>query len=202
MSWTEYGALLVLAAAMSFTPGPNTTLSAALGANFGFRAALRFCVAVPAGWLMLLVICGAGVGALVLAVPVLRGALLALGVGYLLWLAWRLWGAGVLGEARAPARVGFVQGMALQFVNVKAWMLAMAMSAGWVAVPGADMPQVVLRLAIVGGTMVLFALASNSTYAAIGALLRQWLGQGRRLLWFNRALALALGATALWMLRV
>jgi len=38
-------------------------------------------------------------------------------------------------------------------------------------------------------------------YASTGALLRQWLARGRRLLWFNRAMALVLALTALWMLR-
>ena len=48
--------------------------------------------------------------------------------------------------------------------------------------------------------MMAFAFASNLTYAAAGALLRHWLAQGRRLLWFNRVMALALVATAAWML--
>ena len=50
MSSTELTALLLLCTAMSFTPGPNTTLSAALAANFGFRRALRFVLAVAVGW--------------------------------------------------------------------------------------------------------------------------------------------------------
>ena len=44
-------ALLLFCTAMSFSPGPNTTLSTALAANGGLRPALRFCLAVPAGWL-------------------------------------------------------------------------------------------------------------------------------------------------------
>ena len=47
--------------------------------------------------------------------------------------------------------------------------------------------------------MALFALASNLTYALVGSLLRQWLATGSRLLWFNRAMALLLLATAVWM---
>ena len=55
------------------------------------------------------------------------------------------------------------------------------------------------RLAVVLPVMVVFAFSSNLTYAAVGALLRQWLAQGQRLLWFNRAMALVLVATAAWM---
>ena len=49
MNWQEFTALLVLATAMSFTPGPNTTLSTALAANHGLRRAMPFVCAVPVG---------------------------------------------------------------------------------------------------------------------------------------------------------
>jgi hypothetical protein len=44
--------------------------------------------------------------------------------------------------------------------------------------------------------------ASNFAYALVGSALRHWLAQGRRLLWFNRALAAVLVATAAWMSRL
>lgn len=47
--------------------------------------------------------------------------------------------------------------------------------------------------------MMVFAFTSNLVYALVGSLLRQWLAQGTRLLWFNRALAGVLVATAAWM---
>jgi threonine/homoserine/homoserine lactone efflux protein len=50
--------------------------------------------------------------------------------------------------------------------------------------------------------MVVFAFTSNFTYALVGSLLRGWLAQGRRLLWFNRILSLVLLGTAAWMLTV
>jgi threonine/homoserine/homoserine lactone efflux protein len=200
MTAQEFAALLTLATAMSFTPGPNTTLSAALAVNHGLRRALPFCVAVPAGWTLLMLLCGAGVGALLMAAPALRWALKAFGIGYLLWLAWRLAGASTLGPARGtPLRVGFAQGVALQFVNIKAWMLALTITAGWIAVSGLGTAQALQRLALVLAVMAVFAFVSNFSYALAGSLLRQWLAQGRRLLWFNRALAALLALTALWM---
>ena len=47
--------------------------------------------------------------------------------------------------------------------------------------------------------MLFFGFASNFTYALIGSLLRGWLAQGQRLLWFNRVMAAALVATSAWM---
>ena len=93
--------------------------------------------------------------------------------------------------------------MGLQFLNIKAWMLALTLTAGWVVnaggQPAANPGE---RLAIICAVMLLFAFTSNFLYALVGSLLRQWLSQGARLLWFNRALALVLVATAAWMLTV
>jgi len=199
MTWQEFTALLVLATAMSFSPGPNTTLSTALAANGGLRHAMRFVVAVPVGWSLLLALCAAGVGALVVAVPALRWGIKALGVGYLLWLAWRLANSATLGQASdAQLKVGFVQGVALQFLNIKAWLLALTLVAGWIA----GQPNALHRFAIVAPVMLFYAFTSNFTYAAMGALLRNWLAEGKRLLWFNRCMAAILVLTAWWMLSV
>ena len=204
MSATEVTALLLFCTAMSFSPGPNTTLSTALAANGGLRRALRFCLAVPAGWTLLMIGSGLGLGALVVEQPALRWGVKLAGVGYLLWLAWKLAGADRLAEVdEKRLRVTFWQGVGLQFLNIKAWMLALTLTAGWVVnaggQPAANPGE---RLAIICAVMALFAFTSNFTYALAGSLLRGWLAQGQRLLWFNRALALVLAGTAAWMLAV
>lgn len=196
MPLTEFTALLLVATAASFTPGPNTTLSTAIAANRGLRGAMRFVCAVPIGWGLLLVACALGVGAVVVAVPALRWAVLALGVGYMVWLAARLARSGTLSQAdERKLDVTFGQGVLLQFVNIKAWMLALSIVAGWIA----GRPDAMGRLVLVLPVMVLFGFASNATYAVVGSLLRHWLAQGARLLWFNRLMALALVMTAAWM---
>ena len=96
-----------------------------------------------------------------------------------------------------------MQGVGLQFLNIKAWMLALTLTAGWVVnAAGAPAGNPGERLAIISAIMVVFAFSSNFAYALLGSMLRQWLSQGSRLLWFNRALALVLAATAAWMLTV
>ncbi len=198
MPLQEFTALLILATAMSFTPGPNTTLSTALAANHGLRRSLRFVAAVPVGWTLLLLLCALGVGALVTGVPALRWGIKAAGIGYLLWLALKLSSSGQLAQAQASQlNVGFGQGVLLQFVNIKAWFLALTIVAGWVA--GQD--NFAARMLVVVPVMAFYALSSNLLYACIGAVLRQWLAHGKRLLWFNRSMAALLVATAIWMLR-
>lgn len=195
MNASELSALLILATASSFTPGPNTTLSTALAANRGLRGALHFVLAVPVGWGILLTVCAVGLGSLVMAAPALRWAIVLGGVAYLLWLAQRLWRSGQLSQADdARLDVSFVQGVLLQFLNIKAWMLALAIVAGWIA----GRPDATSRFLQTFPLMLFFAFSSNLTYALIGSMLRQWLAQGRRLLAFNRLMAMLLTATAVW----
>jgi threonine/homoserine/homoserine lactone efflux protein len=204
MNAAEWTALLVFCAAMSFSPGPNTTLSTALAANYGLRRALRFCAAVPAGWVLLMLGCGLGLGALILGVPALRWGVKLLGIAYMVWLAWKLSRAAQLAQVDARRLdVGFLAGMGMQFLNIKAWMLALTLTAGWVVnAAGAPSTNPGERLALICAVMVVFAFTSNFTYALVGSLLRQFLAQGRRLLWFNRVLALVLLLTAGWMAKV
>ena len=200
MNNAELSALLLLCTAASFTPGPNTTLSAALAANLGLRRSLRFVLSVPVGWGLLFSLCAAGLGALVLALPALRLGVQVLGVGYLLWLAHKLFRADTLAQADASQlQVTFWQGVLLQFLNIKAWMLALTVVAGWLA----GREDAVSRFAVVLPLLLMFGLASNLSYALMGTLLRQWLADpghgGRRLRRFNRSMATVLVLTAAWM---
>jgi threonine/homoserine/homoserine lactone efflux protein len=196
MNTAEFTALLLLTTVASFTPGPNTTLSTALAANLGLKRSLRFVFAVPVGWGALFSLCAAGVGSLVVAVPVLRYGIQVMGVGYLLWLAFKLARSSQLAQADASRlNVTFMQGVMMQFLNIKAWMLALTVVAGWLA----GRPDVLARFAITLPLMLVFGLVSNLAYALVGSLLREWLTQGGRLLWFNRGMAAILVATAAWM---
>jgi threonine/homoserine/homoserine lactone efflux protein len=204
MSTQEWWALLVLATATSFTPGPNTTLSATLAANGGMRAAMRFVLSVPVGWGLLLLIGSLGFGALVLALPPLRWVIVLTGSGYLVWLAWRLANSRQMQDLSAASlRVGFWQGVGLQFLNIKAWMMALSIVGGWVS----GQADAVARFFQILPVMMAYALLSNLAYASVGSVLRHWLagpiveGQatGGRLRRFNQTMALALVLTAAWM---
>ncbi len=200
MNTSELTALLALTTAASFTPGPNTTLSTALAANFGLKRAMTFVCAVPIGWGLLFTLCAGGVGALVVAMPALRLGIKVLGVGYLLWLAYKIGTANTSNSKLSSVNesrlnVTFFQGVMLQFLNIKAWMLALALVAGWIA----GKPDATSRFLMMFPILLAYAFASNLAYATLGSLLREWLQVGSRLSWFNRFMAVVLAVTAAWM---
>jgi threonine/homoserine/homoserine lactone efflux protein len=140
----------------------------------------------------------------VVAVPLLNHAIQFTGIAYLLWLAAKLARSGALAQADAARlNVTFWQGVALQFLNIKAWMLALTVVAGWLA----GREDALARFAITLPLMLAFGFFSNLLYAAMGSLLRDWLSgpvvagvaTAQRLRWFNRAMAGVLVVTAAWM---
>ena len=203
MTSSELSALLVLATVSSFTPGPNTTLSTAMAANHGLRNAMRFVLAVPVGWGILFALCATGLGSLVVAWPPLCWDIVLLGNAYLLLLllllllALLLWRSDSLQQADiSKLQVGFVQGVGLQFLNIKAWMLALAIVAGWIAGrdDGAERTLVLLPV------MVAYGFVSNLIFVLAGSMLRLWLAHGHRFLMLNRGMSVALVGTVLLIL--
>lgn len=194
LSAAQFAALLSLMAVGAFTPGPNTTIAAVTGANFGLRATLPHCVGVAFGFASILALCAAGIGALVLASPALALLVHAAGVLYLLWLALKLARSTVLSDKQVLRPLSVWQSAVLQYANIKAWMLALATAASYMA--GAQSP--VHRAVLVCAVFGVFGFVSNGVYGVIGATLRQWLQTGHRIRWFNRAMGLALALTALW----
>ena len=117
-----------------------------------------------------MVACGLGLGALVTGVPALRWAIKVAGVAYMLWLALKLARSGQLAQVDAAGSTSHSsQGVGLQFLNIKAWMLALTLTAGWVVnaagQPAANPGE---RLAIISAIMVVFAFSSNFAYALAG----------------------------------
>lgn len=197
MNAEQFAALTVFAAVASFTPGPNNTIATVTGANFGLRAVLPHMFGVPVGLTSMLLAASGGVAALILATPALAGVLKWLGVAYLLWLAWQL--AGAAGSAVAATGpfalpLGFVQSALFQYLNPKAWLFALATVGAFVA---GERPFE--RAAVVVAVCAACAMGSLLLWGWVGAALRGWLAQGRRLRAFNMAMGALLAATALWL---
>lgn len=195
LSMAQFLALVTLLAVGAFTPGPNTTVAAVTGANFGLRATLPHCVGVSVGFASIIALCATGVGALILASPTLAILIRVAGVLYLLWLALRIARSTSLAEKNVLKPLNVWQSVAMQFANIKAWMMALAVAASYME--GA--PSLAQRVLLVSVMFASFGFCSNGAYGVLGASLRQWLMQGNRVRWFNGAMGLALALTAVWM---
>lgn len=186
-------ALVVFTFVMSITPGPNNLMLLASGVNFGFRRTIPHMLGISAGLFTLLLAVGFGLGVLLETTPWLHAALKAAGGAYLLYLAWRIAFSRALGEARAAAQPLSFGGAALfQWVNPKAWVMALAAMAAYTS---AD--DYAWSIVVVGMAIATVGLPCVSVWAGFGTALRAWLSDPLRLRWFNAAMGVAL-VLSLW----
>jgi threonine/homoserine/homoserine lactone efflux protein len=194
MEQTTLAALSAFALVTSITPGPNNMMLMASGANFGLRRTVPHALGVGVGFTLMIVLVGVGLMELFDLFPVLNLILKVVSVAYLLWLAWKIAHAAAPdteGSARGKP-MSFVQAMLFQWVNPKAW--SMALTAIALYAPDRNLAAIALVAAVFG----IINLPSTSLWAVMGQALRGWLSSPARLRAFNWTMAaLLVGSLAL-----
>lgn len=187
-------ALIGFAFATSITPGPNNMMLFASGVNFGFRRTVPHMVGIGAGFLSLLLGVGLGLGAVLAAFPPLFIGLKIAGGLYLVWIAWKLASSRSLAEGHGAAAkpMSFLAAASFQWVNPKAWVMAVAAMATYT-----DPARYLLSVLIVGLVFAAVNVPAVSIWAGFGSVLRDWLAVPARLMWFNISMAVLL-VLSLW----
>lgn len=186
-------ALVAFAFVTSITPGPNNLMLLASGLNFGVRRTVPHMLGIGVGFTVMVMAVGLGLSGVFRAAPVLYEVLKWTGAGYMLWLAWRIAQSGPV-NADPAARgqpMSFLAAAAFQWVNPKAWVMAVS------AIATYGTPGSVGSMVLIAGVFGLVNLPSVSLWAAFGAGLRRLLSDARHVVLFNRTMA-ALLVLSLW----
>ncbi|CAN1575395.1 RhtB Putative threonine efflux protein [Paracoccaceae bacterium] len=185
-------ALLGFAFVTSVTPGPNNMMLLASGVNFGFRRTLPHMLGISVGHSLMVFLVGMGLAGAFRAWPPALVVLKLASVGYMLWLAWKIAHSAAPGEGRAAARpMTFLQAAAFQWVNPKAWAMALGAVAAYVPEPS------LMAYATVALVFSAVNLPSVSVWAGAGQAVRRWLEGPGRLQAFNWTMAVLL-VLSLW----
>jgi len=192
----DFLSFFVFAVVGAFTPGPNNAIALATGVHFSARQVLPHALGTMLGFSTLLVLAAAGALATLLAVPGAETVLRVLGVGYLLWLSWRLAHA-TSPDGRSLSRpLAIWQSALIQFVSPKGWMLAISVAGTWFTTLAGRHAAIALHIA----AFALICAASILLWANLGSALQGWLAKPTRLRAFNWTMGAALAASALSML--
>lgn len=111
------------------TPGPNNVMLMASGIRFGYIRTLPHILGVCSGFLVLMLLCGFGLGEVYQHYPVVQWLLKSLGAAYLLYLAWRIFtstGVTGAGDHRHEHPLTFIEAAGFQFINPKAVVFGIA----------------------------------------------------------------------------
>ena len=183
-------AFSLFALVSSITPGPNNLMLMASGANFGIRRTVPHMLGIGIGFVIMVVLEGVGLVGVFDAYPFSYDVLRVVSIVYLLYLAWKIATAAAPAESAAansaPARgkpFSFLQAAMFQWVNPKAW--AMALTAVTVYAPSRDL-DAILWVAIVFG---IINLPSVSCWTILGQQIQPLLSNKRRLQAFNFLMA-------------
>lgn len=192
MTYEILTGLIGFAFVTSITPGPNNLMLMASGANFGFMRTIPHMLGIGIGFTVMVALVGFGLMQIFDLVPYSYEALTAASILYLLWLAWKFANAGEPETQGASANpMNFLQAAAFQWVNPKAWY--MALSAITLYAPTRD-TSAVLLVALAFGAV---NLPCVSSWTVLGQQMRRFLTNSIRLRLFNWTMALLLLASAL-----
>jgi threonine/homoserine/homoserine lactone efflux protein len=188
MAYEILTGLIAFALVSSLTPGPNNLMLMTSGANFGFRRSLPHMFGVSLGFTLMVLLVGIGLVGIFEAFPVSYIILKVTSVLYLLYLAWRIASASSVNngidEAKSP--LNFIQAAMFQWVNPKAW--TMALTALSVYSPSQSMTAVAFVAAVFG----IVNLPCVSIWTSMGHQLQRLLTNPRHLKLFNVTMALLL----------
>jgi len=203
-------AFALFAFVTSITPGPNNLMLLASGVNYGLRRSVPHILGIGIGFTVMVLSVGLGLAEVFDRLPWLYSVLRWVGAGYLLYLAWSIANSGppagdtdtsggvtsagagagastgsrTVDTAARPGPMGFWSAAAFQWVNPKAWVMAVGAFSTYVPAHPSTL--------LVAGVAVLFGvinIPSVGTWALSGAALRRALQVERTRRLFNIGMA-------------
>lgn len=166
--------LALFAFVSSITPGPNNIMLTSSGILFGFMRSIPHMLGITVGFGVMLALCAAGIGSLIIAVPAIHVLLKIMGSGYLLYLAWNLRKMRFSqNDNRGAQPMSFLGAALFQFANPKAWVMAITGASAF-------LPLVQPVWFAIGLFCLVFCtvnLPCIGVWAGTGAVLRRYLAQ-------------------------
>jgi threonine/homoserine/homoserine lactone efflux protein len=190
--------LALFAFVSSITPGPNNIMLTSSGILFGFQRSIPHMLGITFGFGVMLALCAAGVGSLLLAIPAIHIVLKVLGSTYLVYLAWNLRSMAFRQDENQHARPMSFMGAALfQFANPKAWVMAVTGASAFLPL----MQPVWFAIALFCLVFCTVNLPCIGIWAGTGAALRRYLAEPhwQRLFCVMMVLLTLYSAVAIWL---
>ncbi len=194
------GSALAFSVSMAGSPGPNNAMVAASGATWGFARTLPHMLGISIGLAAMLVAVALGAGEVLQRHAWLHDALRWGGGAYLAWLAWRIARADPDPEAASSAAgagahpLSFLQGALFQWVNPKAWMVALGAIAAYTDIAS---PGFLTQALLLAAVAFVATLPSVAFWTLVGVGAARVLRTRRAVRAFNLVMAALLAASLL-----
>ena len=168
ISFALFSALGTFYFTMFFTPGPNNAMLTASGMKFGFIRTLPHLIGIPLGHIVQIGLTCFGLANLFILYPQIQFYMKILCFLYLLYLSWKMIGSFSLIEKETGRPLKFYEASFFQFINPKAWSIAIAVASGFFPTE----ENIFIGVAFVTITAAVICFPSICLWALFGSGLR------------------------------
>ena len=197
ITWELIIALVVYNFIMYVTPGPNNSILTASGIKFGFAKSIPNVLGIPTGHGLQLALVCLGLGTLFITYPILYDILRYVGSAYILYLAYKMFGSLNIAKTEDRSRpLKYYEAILFQFVNPKAWSIALTVASGFFPVE----ENIFIGVTFVTITAAVICFPSICVWALFGSALRKFVTNLRIKKNIEYLLAIMLVLTGLFIL--
>ena len=180
--------ILTFAMTAAITPGPNNIILSTNAVNYGFKETIPLILGVFFGFLSVLSICLLGIGEVYESFPNFKTFIKIIATIFLTYLAYKIFNSSEFSDNRNKKRFTFRDIYFFQLINPKAVSVSMSSSAIFIQNQFSYLEEFVL-------IFICFTISTATSaivWAAIGHSFRKYLNDKRKIIFFNRVMAVLL----------
>ena len=180
--------ILTFAMTAAITPGPNNIILSTNAVNYGFKATIPLMLGVFFGFLSVLTLCLLGIGEIYENYPYFKNFIKIVATIFLTYLAYKIFISTEFSDNNNKRRFTFRDIYFFQLINPKAVSVSMSSSAIFIQNKFSYFEEFIL-------IFICFIISTSTSavvWAAIGHSFRKYLNDKRKIIYFNKVMALLL----------
>ena len=166
----------------AITPGPNNIILSTHAVNYGFKETVPLILGVFFGFLSILTISLLGLGKIYHSFPTVAMIIKIIAVGFLTYLSFKIF------NSKNSKKFTFKDIYFFQIINPKGMTMAMSSSAIFLQ---NEFPYYI-EFILIFSCFIISTASSAIAWAAIGHLFKKYLNDTKKIIYFNRIMAILL----------
>ncbi len=191
-TWSMLLSIVTFTLSTVLTPGPNNIMLLSSGLTFGYRRTIPHIFGIVLGFPFMVIVVGLGMGAIFEQFPFLFTVLKIVGIIYLFWMAYKIATNksvyNIDDNSNNSKPFSFLQAAIFQWVNPKAWIMAITSISVFVTSEQYHFQEVF----IVSFIYFLSGIISTNSWALGGVILKRFITNEHYVHIFNITMALLL----------
>ena len=180
--------VLTFAMTAAITPGPNNIILSTNAVNYGFKETIPLIMGVFFGFLSILTLCLLGIGELYKSFPAIAMIVKIVATCFLVYLSFRIFTSSSFSDEKNSKKFSFKDIYFFQIINPKAVTVSMSSSAIFIQ----NKFSYQIEFILIFLCFVISTSTSAIAWAAIGHSFRKYLNDKKKIVIFNRIMAILL----------